>query len=299
MYSGLIIILLPLFAGYLLPVRHKKLLSLVNAGLTRMVYIILFLMGISLAFVDNLATNLLVIARISLTSAACVLLCNFIALRISERFISLPARESSGPLPSRLHMVLDSLKMCLVVVAGFGVGLSHWSPLHHATRAGEYALLVMLFLIGIQLRSSGMSLRQILFNRQGSLIALVVIVSALPAGMITALLLGLPLHTGLAMTSGYGWYSLSGILMTNAFGPVIGSSAFLSDLIRELVSIVLIPVMIRRYAVTIVGICGATSMDFTLPVLQRAGGNAIVPVAVVNGFITSLMAPVMIALFSV
>lgn len=299
MYSGLMIILLPLFVGYLLPVRHKKLLTLVNAGLTRMVYIILFLMGISLAFVDNLATNLLVIAKISLTSAVCVLLCNVIALRLAERVLSLPARESSGPLPSRLNMALDSLKMCLVVIGGFIIGLSHWAPLHHATRAGEYALLVMLCLIGIQLRSSGMSLRQILFNRQGSLIALVVVLSALPAGIITALLLGLPIHTGLAMTSGYGWYSLSGILMTNAFGPVIGSSAFLNDLIRELVSIMLIPIMIRRYAVTIVGLCGATSMDFTLPILQRAGGNAIVPAAVVNGFITSLMAPIMIALFSV
>lgn len=298
MYSGLMIILLPLFAGYLLPLHHKKLLSLVNASLTRMVYIILFLMGISLAFVDNLATNLLVIARISVTSALCVLLCNFVALRLCERFLALPRGEASGPLPSRMNMVLDSLKMCLVVIAGFVVGLSHWSPLQHATRAGEYALLIMLFLIGIQLRSSGMTLRQILFNRQGSLIALIVVLSALPAGMLVARLLDMPLHTGLAMTSSYGWYSLSGILMTQAFGPVIGSSAFLNDLLRELISIMLIPLMIRRYAATTVGICGATSMDFTLPILQRAGGTSIVPAAVVSGFITSLMGPIMIALFS-
>lgn len=113
-----------------------------------------------------------------------------------------------------------------------------------------------------------------------------------------ARLLDMPLHTGLAMTSSYGWYSLSGILMTQAFGPVIGSSAFLNDLLRELISIMLIPLMIRRYAATTVGICGATSMDFTLPILQRAGGTSIVPAAVVSGFITSLMGPIMIALFS-
>ncbi|XNM90637.1 LysO family transporter [Escherichia coli] len=32
------------------------------------------------------------------------------------------------------------------------------------------------------------------------------------------------------------------------------------------------------------GLCGATSMDFTLPVLQRTGGLDMVPAAIVHGF---------------
>lgn len=163
---------------------------------------------------------------------------------------------------------------------------------------GEYALLLLLLLIGIQLRSSDMNLRQILFNRQGVIVAAIVLASSLPAGILAALLLGLPLKTGLALSSGFGWYSLSGILMTNAFGPVIGNSAFLVDLLRELIAMMLIPVLIRRYRSTALGLCGATSMDFTLPVLQRAGGVEIVPAAVVHGFIMSLLAPIMIAFFS-
>ena len=86
--------------------------------------------------------------------------------------------------------------------------------------------------------------------------------------------------------------------MTNAFGPVIGNSAFLVDLLRELISMMLIPLLIRRYRSTALGLCGATSMDFTLPVLQRAGGSGIVPAAIVHGFIMSLLAPIMIAFFS-
>ncbi|MDA4675332.1 lysine exporter LysO family protein, partial [Enterobacter asburiae] len=43
---------------------------------------------------------------------------------------------------------------------------------------------------------------------------------------------------------------------------------------------------------------GATSMDFTLPVLQRSGGLDMVPPAIVHGFLLSLLAPVLIALFS-
>ena len=46
------------------------------------------------------------------------------------------------------------------------------------------------------------------------------------------------------------------------------------------------------------GLCGATSMDFTLPVLQRSGGVEIVPAAIVHGFLLSLLVPILIAFFT-
>ena len=58
MFSGLFIILLPLVVGYLLPLRHSSALKLINRMLSWIVYVILFFMGISLAFLDNLASNL-------------------------------------------------------------------------------------------------------------------------------------------------------------------------------------------------------------------------------------------------
>ncbi len=53
----------------------------------------------------------------------------------------------------------------------------------------------------------------------------------------------------------------------------------------------LIPGPVRRSRSTALGLCGATSMDFTLPVLQRSGGVEIVPAAIVHGFILSLLVP--------
>ena len=58
MFSGLFIILLPLVVGYLLPLRHSSALKLINRMLSWIVYVILFFMGISLAFLDNLASNI-------------------------------------------------------------------------------------------------------------------------------------------------------------------------------------------------------------------------------------------------
>ncbi|TDS71745.1 uncharacterized membrane protein YbjE (DUF340 family) [Pantoea sp. PNA 14-12] len=298
MYSGLLLILLPLFAGWLLPVRQARFLKAVNRLLGWMVYVILFFMGISLAFLDNLSSNLITVFYTASVAAGCILLCNLLALRWLEQRMPWQHHHKQQKLPSRLHMALESLTLCGVVVLGFALGLTQWPWLHHASAASEYALIFLLLLVGIQLRGSGMTLRQIILNRRGMTIACVVLLSGLLGGIIAALILGLPLKTGLALASGFGWYSLSGILMTEAFGPVIGSAAFFNDLLRELIAIMLIPALIARHRSSALGLCGATSMDFTLPVLQRAGGTDIVPAAIVHGFIMSLAAPVLIALFS-
>lgn len=298
MFSGLLIILLPLVIGYLIPLNQPSALKLITRLLSWIVYVILFFMGISLAFLDNLASNLLTILHYAAVSVVIILLCNIAALMWLEQKMPWQNHHRQEKLPSRLAMALESLQLCGVVLIGFLIGLSGLSFLQHATEASEYTLIFLLFLIGIQLRNNGMTLRQIVLNRRGMIVAVVVMVSSLLGGVINAFILDLPLKTGLAMASGFGWYSLSGILLTESYGPVIGSAAFFNDLARELLAIMLIPGMVRRSRSTALGLCGATSMDFTLPVLQRSGGVEIVPAAIVHGFILSLLVPILMAFFS-
>lgn len=295
---GLMIILLPLIAGYLLHLQQPALLRTVARLLSALVYIILFFMGVSLAFLDNLSANLLTIFYTAFICTLSILACSLLAFWLLEQRLPWRHPHKAQALPSRLAMALDSLKLCGSVLGGFLLGLSQWAPLRHAATVSEYALILMLFLVGVQLRSSGMTLRQITINRRGMLVALVSLCSALVGGVMAALLLDLPIKTGLALASGFGWYSLSGILMSESFGPVIGSAAFFNDLLRELITIMLIPLLITRQRSMTLGLSGATSMDFTLPILQRTGGMEIVPAAIVHGFIMSLLAPILIALFS-
>ncbi|MFJ1220939.1 lysine exporter LysO family protein [Yersinia enterocolitica] len=298
MYSGLLIILLPLILGYLIPLSRKTFIQLINRLLSWMVYVILFFMGISLAFLENLSANLLLIFQYTGVFFLCIFCANLLALFLLERKTPWKNTHRQEALPSRLHMALESLKLCGVVIIGFLLGLSQWEWLQFAAKGSELALIFLLFLVGIQLRNSGMTLRQIVLNRRGTIVAFVVAISALAGGMLAAVLMDLPIKTGLAMASGFGWYSLSGILLTDSFGPVIGSAAFFNDLARELVAIMLIPTLVRSSSSTALGLCGATSMDFTLPVLQHSGGLEMVPAAIVHGFILSLLAPILIAFFS-
>lgn len=51
MLLNVLLILLPLAIGYLVPLSSARLIKLVNQSLGKMVYLILFLMGLGLAYV--------------------------------------------------------------------------------------------------------------------------------------------------------------------------------------------------------------------------------------------------------
>ncbi|MEF1220310.1 hypothetical protein REH76_21455, partial [Photobacterium damselae] len=58
MFSGMLFIFLPLIIGYLIPIKNASLLNHVNVLTSRLVLVILALMGLSLANLDNLSQNL-------------------------------------------------------------------------------------------------------------------------------------------------------------------------------------------------------------------------------------------------
>lgn len=299
MYSGLLIILVSFFVGYTIKIKNKIYLEKINVLLSLFVYFILFLMGISLAQLGNITQHFQTIFYSVMITFACIFGCNGICLLAIDMFIPCKTKNHNEQrLPSRLKMMVESLQICLALIAGFLVGLYPMHLFEYASKISEIVLILLLFIVGIQLRSNGLTLRQILINKVGLTSSIVVIISAFIGGYLSSLILDLPLKTGLALASSFGWYSLSGILVSEAHGPLIGSIAFFNDLLRELIAVLLIPSLIYKYRITAVGICGATSMDFTLPILQKGGGASIIPMAVVQGFILSLFAPILLALFN-
>lgn len=302
MLSGLLIVLLPLLLGYLVPVRHAAVLTAINRGVNASVYVILLLMGFSLAGLDNLAGQLSRMGGQALMLFVVTSACNLAGLWWLSRRLGLtadPARVVPGAPTSKLAAMAGSLALVGVVVLGVALGLAAGQLAATSLHAGaetlaEWVLYILLALIGCQLRNSGMPLRQILLNQHGLAIALTLAATSLVGGLIAAPLLELRWNEGLAMAAGFGWYSLSGILVGDTLGPALGGVAFFNDLTRELVAFVLIPLVIRRHAALAIGYGGATSMDFTLPVIQQHGGIACVPVAVVSGFLLSLLSPPLI-----
>lgn len=298
MYFGLLIILVPFFLGYAIKTTHPTLCTWVGKLLNWFVYLILFLMGISLAQLDNLGLHIQTIIYTTLVMFVFVFGFNFIVLMAIDLFLPWRTNTVLGEMPSRFKMMQESLQICIALIVGFLIGLLPVPLFGYANKISEAVLISLLFLVGLQLRLNGMPLRQILINKVGMMTTFVLVVSALLGGFLAAAILGIPIKTGLALSSSFGWYSLSSILMTDYHGPIIGSIAFFNDLLRELLAALLIPTLIRQYRITALGLCGATSMDFTLPLLQKGGGISIVPAAIVQGFILSLLVPILLTLFS-
>lgn len=305
MLLGLLWILLPLIVGYLIPVRHTGIRRAVDRGVSASVYVILLLMGISIGGLDDLLGQLSRMGSSALTLFVVISPLNLAALawlsrrRLARRHHRADSDAATAP-AGKFQALLGSLQLAGVVLAGviIGVGAQHmgWHPAALAETLATWALYVMLFLIGCQLRNSGLGLRQILLNRLGLAIAVTVFLSSMLAGLIAAPLLQLPWNEGMAMAAGFGWYSLSGILIGDQLGPVLGGAAFFNDLARELLAFLLVPLFIRRAVPLAIGYSGATSMDVSLPVIQQYGGITCVPLAIVSGFLLSLLSPPLILL---
>ncbi|KGT35379.1 membrane protein [Vibrio parahaemolyticus] len=295
MFSGMLFIFAPLVVGYLIPISRAALLEKINQSTSYLIYVILSLMGLSLAALDNLSSNLQSILLYAGTFFVCLSVCNLLALPIIDKIIPLQTNHNQNKLPLS-SMALESVKLIVVVGGGLIAGLILPIGLEWVDTASEWILFLLLFFIGIQLRNSGLTLRQILLNKQGMAIAAIVIATCMLGGVIASVILDLPLYQALAMSSGFGWYSLAGILMGDAWSCVWWG-VFPYRLMRELIALVAIPLFIRSYPCTAIGYAGATAMDFTLPVIQTTGGVRCVPVAIVSGFILSLLVPVMMLFF--
>ncbi|MGF1705101.1 lysine exporter LysO family protein [Enterovibrio baiacu] len=296
MLPGMLYIFLPLVVGYLIKVKSDKFLDIINRSTSHLVFVILGLMGLSLAGLDDLSANLSQILLLASTFFLCIGTANLLALPLLDKLLSTKTEQHKRDVPLSA-MLMESVKLVFVVGGGLVLGLLLPIPLDWVDPASEGILLILLFLIGIQLRNSGMTLKQIILNKKGLSVAAVIIVTSFGGGLLAAWLLSLPYNYGLAMASGFGWYSLAGILMGDALGPVYGGASFLLELARELVAIVLIPLLISRYPLTAIGYGGATSMDFTLPIIQTTGGVKCVPIAIVSGFILSLLVPILMMFF--
>ncbi len=194
-------------------------------------------------------------------------------------------------------MLIDSFKLIGITLLGGIIGYFTKGVVDFPLHASTYVLEVMIFGVGIQLRNSGIPLREVFFNKRGIYTSIVMVASSLIGGVISAFTLDLSLAKGLTFASAFGWYSLSSVLVNDAWGPIYGSIAFFNDISREILCLFLVPLFMRQFPSTAVGIGGATSLDCMLPIIQKSGGIQIVPLAISFGFIVNLAAPLLLAVF--
>lgn len=185
-----------------------------------------------------------------------------------------------------------------IVAGGFLAGLVVPRLMFNPGIITEWTLNLLLFLIGMQFRQSRIPLDRLLKSPALLMLPLVTAAGSLAGGFLLAPLFALRLPRALALAGGFGWYSLSGVLIGNLGDPVLGSAAFLANMMRESIGLILIPVLAEtRIPSMAIGVAGATAMDVSLPLIEQSLGPESVPLSFMSGAVLSLLVPLLVPLF--
>lgn len=168
------------------------------------------------------------------------------------------------------------------------------------THVSYYALCCLMCLVGISIGHDPHTLQN--FRRLNPRLML------LPLATITGTLAGavtiglcLPHRTlpdCLAIGSGFGYYSLSSIFITQYCGAELGTVALLCNILREIITLVGAPLLVRWFGcLAPIASGGATTMDTTLPIITRSAGGEFAVVSIFHGFVVDFSVPFLVTFF--
>ncbi|MBI9107673.1 MAG: lysine exporter LysO family protein [Spirochaetales bacterium] len=199
---------------------------------------------------------------------------------------------------SSLVNLREPLKLFFIVLCGFAVGWFVKIPGFTGETVSTWMLRFLLFGIGIDMVKNSVNLKDSLARPETIYLPAGVILGSLLGSLIPAVIFGIEPGKAAAVASGFGWYSLSGVLITDMGDQILGSAAFVSNILRETIALLTIPLISRtRFPHIGIGIAGATSMDVTLPLIEKCCGPEAVPVSITSGAGLSLLVPVLVPLF--
>ncbi|SHI76719.1 lysine exporter LysO family protein [Desulfofundulus thermosubterraneus] len=190
----------------------------------------------------------------------------------------------------------------VIASVGLGVAAGHWLIPDAWTGFLDNVTTVALCLIlvgtGIDLGRQKEAWRRLgALGLRALLLPLLVAAGSLSGAVLGGMFLGLPLHEAGAIGAGFGWYSLSGVLLAKIYNVETGALAFLTNVFRELMAFALIPVLAARLGKLVaVAPGGATTMDTTLPLIARVTDADTTIIALVSGTILSALVPVLVPL---
>ncbi len=194
----------------------------------------------------------------------------------------------------------DSLIILGFFAAGVAAGIGSWMPdWLCSAKSPLYALYALILLVAVVIGADPR-----LADIVGLIRPAVLLVPAMAAlgtfagSFLYARLFGDPgLADTLAIGSGFGYYSLSSVLIGQLSGKDAGVIALLSNMSREVFTLLCTPLLVRRFGkLAPIMSGGATAMDTTLPVIAKFAGREMSFVALISGLALTLAAPLFISI---
>lgn len=194
--------------------------------------------------------------------------------------------------------MLLSIKILLFFIAGLLLGVfGKFDPLPFESNLTKYALYLLMFLVGVSIGADSKALQ--LIRQKGIRLLLIPLATILGtfAGVVLMMVFldSITVREGLAVGAGFGYYSLSSIILSEIHSDALGVVALLANVIRELITLLLAPLMVVIFGkLGPVAAAGATSMDTSLPIITTASGKDFAVIALVHGIILTILVPMLV-----
>ena len=202
------------------------------------------------------------------------------------------------------------MKGSLIVVAFFVLGLfvGHSSCLPSwfmSSQTSFVALCALLLFVGMGIGLNPNMMRDIKsLSPRLALLPLVTILGSWMGAVVAYIVMSSDLCTlfqqrsltsCLAVDSGFAYYSLSSIFITEYRGAELGTIALLANIVREMITLLLAPMLAKRFGpLAPITAGGATTMDTTLPIIAQASGQKYVALSIYHGFVTDFSVPFLV-----
>lgn len=163
-----------------------------------------------------------------------------------------------------------------------------------------YALCALMFSVGISIGHSPGILKSFrALNPRLIFLPVLTIAGTLAGSTVASLVLpARTLSDCLAIGSGFGYYSLSSIFITTYKGAELGTVALLTNIFRELITLIGAPLLVRWFGrLAPISAGGATTMDTTLPIITRYSGQEFIIVSLFHGFVVDFSVPFLVTFF--
>jgi len=163
-----------------------------------------------------------------------------------------------------------------------------------------FALCALMFCVGVSIGKDPNALQNFKSLNPGIIfLPLMTIIGTLAGAAVISFVL--PLRSTaecMAVGSGFGYYSLSSIFITEYKGAELGTIALLSNISREIMTLLLAPLMVRWFGnLSPISAGGATTMDTTLPIITRTAGEKFVIPSIYHGMVVDFTVPFLVTLF--
>ena len=196
------------------------------------------------------------------------------------------------------NIMMLTIQILFIVVSGILVGLliMPQDAIPVLESLTVLSLGVLLLGVGVEIGQNKKIYKEIkILGFKILLIPIIVAIGSIFGGIVSGYLIGLPYNESAAVGSGFGWYSLSAVILTDIHSVELGSLAFMTNIIRELLALVMIPIT-ATYVSKLSAIApgGATTMDVTLPLITKASGEEYIVPAFINGLVLSVLVPVLV-----